>query len=236
MFLRKLGKRGVAMTEYAVLLAFVAAIGGSFASDNGLGQSIMNAITGAKNAITDAGSGRTGSPNGVPLDDNDKIGLAGQTELMYEKMTDYFKRDNILGSAFEQLVALELNSNGKITNAWYKDSQGNLQQLESGKIQAARDYMHSQWGQMKNQNGVKYNTTWCADIGNRVQGLQNMYVAYDNEGKVTGKVTGYSGDTFDAIANRNTEIWFRDVTNEKNIAHFTYSDQYNSFEKYPYSK
>ena len=51
MFLRKLGKRGVAMTEYAVLLAFVAAIGGSFASDNGLGQSIMNAITGAKNAI-----------------------------------------------------------------------------------------------------------------------------------------------------------------------------------------
>ena len=45
MFLRKLGKRGVAMTEYAVLLAFVAAIGGSFASDNGLGQSIINAIT-----------------------------------------------------------------------------------------------------------------------------------------------------------------------------------------------
>ena len=31
MFLRKLGKRGVAMTEYAILLAFVAAIGGSFA-------------------------------------------------------------------------------------------------------------------------------------------------------------------------------------------------------------
>ena len=55
MFLRKLGKRGVAMTEYAVLLAFIAAIGGSFASDNGLGQSIINAITGAKKAITDAG-------------------------------------------------------------------------------------------------------------------------------------------------------------------------------------
>ena len=40
MFLRKLGKRGVAMTEYAILLAFVAAIGGSFASDNGLAESI----------------------------------------------------------------------------------------------------------------------------------------------------------------------------------------------------
>lgn len=51
MFLRKLGKRGVAMTEYAILLAFVAAIGGSFASDNGLAGSITDAIGKAKDAI-----------------------------------------------------------------------------------------------------------------------------------------------------------------------------------------
>ena len=51
MFLRKLGKRGVAMTEYAILLAFVAAIGGSFASDNGLAGSITDAIGKATNAI-----------------------------------------------------------------------------------------------------------------------------------------------------------------------------------------
>lgn len=51
MFLRKLGKRGVAMTEYAILLAFVAAIGGSFASDNGLAESISGAIGKAKDAI-----------------------------------------------------------------------------------------------------------------------------------------------------------------------------------------
>ena len=51
MFLRKLGKRGVAMTEYAILLAFVAAIGGSFASDNGFAESISGAIGKAKDAI-----------------------------------------------------------------------------------------------------------------------------------------------------------------------------------------
>ena len=51
MFLRKLGKRGVAMTEYVILLAFVAAIGGSFASDNGLAGSITDAIGKATNAI-----------------------------------------------------------------------------------------------------------------------------------------------------------------------------------------
>ena len=51
MFVRKLGKRGVAMTEYAILLAFVAAIGGSFASDNGLAASVTDAIGKAKDAI-----------------------------------------------------------------------------------------------------------------------------------------------------------------------------------------
>ena len=44
MFLRKLGKRGVAMTEYAILLAFVAAIGGSFASDNAFCAIYISAI------------------------------------------------------------------------------------------------------------------------------------------------------------------------------------------------
>ena len=51
MFLHKLGKRGVAMTEYAILLAFVAAVGGSFASDNGLAGAITDAVGKATNAI-----------------------------------------------------------------------------------------------------------------------------------------------------------------------------------------
>ena len=51
MFLKKLGKRGVAMTEYAILLAFVAAVAGSFTSDNGLASSITAAIGKAENAI-----------------------------------------------------------------------------------------------------------------------------------------------------------------------------------------
>lgn len=38
-------KRGAALTEYAVLLAFVAAIGVSFASDNGLAASIKDTIS-----------------------------------------------------------------------------------------------------------------------------------------------------------------------------------------------
>ena len=52
----KFGERGVAMTEYAILLAFVAAVAAAFISDNGLKASITGAITSAKSAITDAGT------------------------------------------------------------------------------------------------------------------------------------------------------------------------------------
>ena len=47
----KFGERGVAMTEYAILLAFVAAVAAAFISDQGLKDSISGAIGSAKNAI-----------------------------------------------------------------------------------------------------------------------------------------------------------------------------------------
>ena len=40
-----LKQTGVAMTEYAVLLAFVAAVGASFTSDSGLSSSISGAVS-----------------------------------------------------------------------------------------------------------------------------------------------------------------------------------------------
>ncbi|MDY2636606.1 MAG: hypothetical protein SOV56_01540 [Phascolarctobacterium sp.] len=50
-YLKKMNKLGVAMTEYAVLLAFVAAVGASFTSDSGLGSSISSAVSKAVAAI-----------------------------------------------------------------------------------------------------------------------------------------------------------------------------------------
>ena len=52
----KFGERGVAMTEYAILLAFVAAVAVAFTSTNGLEGAISGSVDSAKNAITDAGS------------------------------------------------------------------------------------------------------------------------------------------------------------------------------------
>ena len=52
----KFGERGVAMTEYAILLAFVAAVAVAFTSTNGLEGAITGSINSAKNAITNAGT------------------------------------------------------------------------------------------------------------------------------------------------------------------------------------
>ena len=58
---KKILKRGVAMTEYAILLAFIAAVAASFAGDNGLQQSIGGAIDKAVTAITGVGQGSSGN-------------------------------------------------------------------------------------------------------------------------------------------------------------------------------
>ena len=52
----KFGERGVAMTDYAILLAFVAAVAVAFTSTNGLEGAITGSINSAKNAITNAGT------------------------------------------------------------------------------------------------------------------------------------------------------------------------------------
>ena len=54
-----LSERGVAMTEYAILLAFVAAVAVAFTSTNGLETAIKGAVSSAKSAITSAGTNAT---------------------------------------------------------------------------------------------------------------------------------------------------------------------------------
>lgn len=51
----KFGERGVAMTEYAILLAFVAAVAVAFTSTGGLGTSMQSAVSKANSSINNAG-------------------------------------------------------------------------------------------------------------------------------------------------------------------------------------
>ena len=47
----KFGERGVAMTEYAILLAFVAAVGVAFINSGNLSKAITGAISSAANTV-----------------------------------------------------------------------------------------------------------------------------------------------------------------------------------------
>ena len=47
----KFGERGVAMTEYAILLAFVAALAVAFTSTSGLSGAISGAVSSASSQI-----------------------------------------------------------------------------------------------------------------------------------------------------------------------------------------
>ena len=69
MFLRRLGKRGTAIVEYAIILAFVAAVGSSFTSDAGMAGSIKS-IIGNVNQLLGVAAGKEETGNRFKLDDN----------------------------------------------------------------------------------------------------------------------------------------------------------------------
>lgn len=122
-YLRKLNKLGVAMTEYAVLLAFVVAIGASFTSDSGLANSISGAVNKAVEAIGLV-SGDTSSnnksyklPGFTNEDDAEKYGACIDKicELVFNKYPD----KQIAG--FKYLKDGDLN----FLYAYEKDKDGN---------------------------------------------------------------------------------------------------------------
>ena len=120
MFLRKLGKRGVAMTEYAILLAFVAAIGGSFASDNGLAASVTDAIGKAKDAIN--------------LVMSDKKNLLNNW-VVGENSWDYgnlYKTNTVLNRLHTDPFAIEPNTDYEIKVDLNKISLGERASLKLG--------------------------------------------------------------------------------------------------------
>ena len=131
MFLRKLGKRGVAMTEYAILLAFVAAIGGSFASDNGLTASVTDAIGKAKDAINLVMSDKKNLLNNWVVGENSwDYGNLYKTNTVLNRLhtdpfaiepnTDYeikvdLNKISLVGGASLQLGFMTADNEGKCT-------------------------------------------------------------------------------------------------------------------------
>ena len=232
MFLRKLGKRGAEMVEYAIVLACIAAVGvGFYSSNDSKLTGVLDSLFGKVTNVISLGSGV--SPNGAPLTDNDKIALKGQTTIMYDTLTSFLSQNNQLGNEFKRLVALELDDKGELKSAWYENNAGELAQLQGNKFDAAKNNLKSNWGQMQNKDGVTYKTSLHGFVTNTAAGKgKTSYVAYNPNGNVTGSVTGYTGEVYNSISGMNTNLWLAERNNSA-VAQYIYSNQYGAFEKYP---
>ena len=214
MFLRKLGKRGVAMTEYAVLLAFVAAIGGSFASDNGLGQSIINAITGAKNAIEDAGGGQSTGKHALK---SKGLTEAVTTALDYQTSIPYNFISERLGEG-KQLEAIEFTNSGALKNVWYSKN-GELKALDEATVNAYNGKWEANNVSVQGEFYKKWKDSTLEDKDFQkydafINSGNTMFAAYDKYGNVIQNVntSGLTGDAVSAVQDRTTYIGMKGGT------------------------
>ena len=223
MFLRKLGKRGVAMTEYAVLLAFVAAIGGSFASDNGLSASITNAVSKAASAI-----GLVSETDGLhalrvdsSIDSKFRDFLEKQTGIMYKHAKGLIEK-----KGGTELLAVEMNMSGTMNGIWYKDSEGNIKSTTSCDIGNLNKAYDEAW------DGNPYCATF--DAAYRPSELNNssMYVAYDKYGNVVKERSEIADKTTSIYATNKDTIKYEDNTTFgkfQETTHLEYDDSKGGF-------
>lgn len=90
MFLRRLGKRGTAIVEYAIILAFAAAVGSSFTSDNGMTGSIKS-IIGNVNQMLGVAAGKEDFNGRFKLDSADQqyaVFIDNVINGLYDKMKE----------------------------------------------------------------------------------------------------------------------------------------------------
>ena len=167
MFLRKLGKRGVAMTEYAVLLAFVAAIGGSFASDNGLSGSINAAIGKAKDAINLVIGGESNSVNSKYTFLEGTEPYKSSVSSVVDKLYDKFNKEGKL------LASISWDDDGNINRvSYYIDSDPN----------------NKQYSNLEETSNVssEYGASQLGDVlgSSSMTPVNNGHIAFDKEGNV----------------------------------------------------
>ena len=232
MLRQKLNKRGTAIIEYVILLAFVAVVGGSFLSD-GLADpinGIVNNVCKVLGLAADDEDLGGKYPLKVAANDEDvfRKPLEKQTEIMYDTLSDKLKD---LG----QLAGVALNMNGQVTYVWYVDGDGNLVKIDGSKYNGDLD---SQYASLMRGTAPENKTEWCCHIPNdKPNGMTEMFVAYDKYGNVVQSIPtkGITIAADDDVASKQTVLCMSDNTNSayKNVTLLTF-DKTNGFTKTPY--
>ena len=163
-FLKKLGKCGAAMTEYAIILAFVSTVGLSFSGDSGLGGVVKNVIENVNKVFNMASSTNhdnnkynvvmsddslgyedlvSGTVNGIFDIMGDDLALASSVYVKYDSNGNfvsftYWYNDPIKGNTKKELTNLDTSS--FLGNSGYTFAPGNTQiMLNNGLVYSRND-------------------------------------------------------------------------------------------------
>lgn len=162
MFRHNLRKRGVAMVEYAVLLAFVTAIGGLFMDDSGLNSAISSTIEKVTKIIDMQSGASQNKYNVVMADDSlgykelvsgtvngifdimgDDLALASSVYVNYDSNKNfvsftYWYNDPVKGNSKKELKGLDTSS--FLGSSGYSFAPGNTQiMLSNGSVYSRND-------------------------------------------------------------------------------------------------
>ena len=210
MFLRKLGKRGAEMVEYAIVLACIAAVGvGFYSSNDSKLTGVLDSLFGNVRQVLGLETATGKHPlKTTGLSDDVATALAYQTSIPYDFITAK------LGEG-KQLQAISFNNNGKVDGIWYSEGDvlraldADTVKLYNGEWKEGSPSIQGEYWKVWKDNttppgGFKdYN----ADVGK-----SGMFVAYDKYGNVVQNVntSGLSGNEVTNVQNKTTNIYLKE--------------------------
>ena len=215
MFLRKLGKRGAEMVEYAIVLACIAAVGvGFYSSNDSKLTGVLDSLFGnVRQVLGLADSGEATGKHalkGTGIEAAALTALDFQVNIPYDYITEKL---NLLGEN-TQLQAVAFNSNGDLESIWYSKN-GELKALDSALV----NRYSGKWEKNNDSVQGKYWEAWHANTENDgyksycANSVKNakMFVAYDKYGNVISKVntSNLRGDEIANVQDKSTVLYMK---------------------------
>ena len=210
MFLRKLGKRGAEMVEYAIVLACIAAVGvGFYSSNDSKLTGVLDSLFGNVRQVLGLETATGKHPlKTTELSDAVATALDYQTSIPYDFITARLDEG-------EQLEAISFDPNGKVNGIWYS-KENELKALDA---ETVKKY-NGEWKSNSESIQGKYYDVWhnttLTNTGfkkyNADVGIDGMFVAYDKYGNVVQNVntSGLFGDEVAKVQNKTTNIYLKE--------------------------
>ena len=210
MFLRKLGKRGAEMVEYAIVLACIAAVGvGFYSSNDSKLTGVLDSLFGNVRQVLGLETATGKHPlKTTELSDDVATALAYQTSIPYDFITARLDEG-------QQLQAISFDARGKVNGIWYSEGS-KLKALDDVTVKNYNGEWKSNSESIQGKYYDVWNNTTLTNTGfkkyNADVGIDGMFVAYDKYGNVVQNVntSGLSGDEVAKVQNKTTNIYLKE--------------------------